>query len=206
MGIYPELDNLSLNELMDYWCREPIDGKEYAIVYYDEIAFLLSKQGESGREFLANELNQENSPEKLCAILGFLPSPEHPVLPSTLLKYLHHPNSHVIARAIDGLMTQREQHAIHEVYALYTHPSAIVRSTVLRFLSKLSQEFTSRLIEALQDPDPNVRCSAIDELDDLDVVAALPRIQMLLSDAHPHVREAAETALENLERIRREEC
>jgi hypothetical protein len=85
MGIYPELDNLSLNELMDYWCREPIDGKEYAIVYYDEIAFLLSKQGDSGREFLANELNQENSPEKLCAILGFLPSPEHPVLLSTLL-------------------------------------------------------------------------------------------------------------------------
>ena len=40
MGIYPELDDLDLEGLIHYWHSVgPLDGKEYATSYYDELAF-----------------------------------------------------------------------------------------------------------------------------------------------------------------------
>ena len=46
---------------------------------------------------------------------------------------------------------------------------------------------------------PNVLLVAVDELDDLECVSALPRIRKLLQDPHNDVRQAAATAVRNLE-------
>ena len=54
------------------------------------------------------------------------------------------------------------------------------------------------LIEALQDSDEIVRQSAIDEIDELEIIKAIPYIRPLLDDPSPDVRQAAETAIQNL--------
>ena len=56
------------------------------------------------------------------------------------------------------------------------------------------------LIEALKDPDFIVRENAADELGELYEVEAIPYLHQLLRDSHPHVRQAAQTAIEMLER------
>ena len=54
------------------------------------------------------------------------------------------------------------------------------------------------LYAQLHDASYVVRESAVDALDDAGLVAAVPLIEPLLRDRHPHVRQAAQTALENL--------
>lgn len=84
--------------------------------------------------------------------------------------------------------------------ALRNCPDPYVRGSVLRFISELYPESTSLLlIEVLQDPHYIVRESAIDKLDELDVVESIPYIRPLLADPHLDTRQAAATAMQNLE-------
>jgi HEAT repeat protein len=70
----------------------------------------------------------------------------------------------------------------------------------LRFISRLfPKEAPPILLEALEDPHYIVKENAIDELDDLGVIEAIPYIRPFLSDPHPYVVEAAQTAISNLE-------
>ena len=55
------------------------------------------------------------------------------------------------------------------------------------------------LYDALSSSHPIVRENAIDELDELDCKEALPRIRTLLDDPDKNVRQAAKTAIENLD-------
>jgi HEAT repeat protein len=89
-----------------------------------------------------------------------------------------------------------------QVYALRTHPSAYVRGSVLRYMSRYDPRIGAvMLVEALDDPDYIVRENAVDELDQLGVVEAIPRIRERLADDHPDVQRAAATALENLQSL-----
>jgi hypothetical protein len=38
MSLYPELDDLSLDELIQRFHGHPLDGKKYVTVYYEEVA------------------------------------------------------------------------------------------------------------------------------------------------------------------------
>ncbi|MEN9521068.1 MAG: hypothetical protein RLZZ381_3656 [Cyanobacteriota bacterium] len=72
MGIYPELDNLDLKDLIDYWhTTEPLDGEEYAASYYDELAFLIANKGAAGRLFLNEQISKRNNYklDKCCVLL-----------------------------------------------------------------------------------------------------------------------------------------
>ncbi len=199
MGVYPELDNLNLEALINCWYQPPLDGEEYAVSYYDELAALIREKGEAGITFLFGEISKANT-ERLGAILFFLPPQDHPLLQDTLRSYLHDERPHVVARAIDGLRRQGEKDSINEVLSLRAHPSPYVRGSVLRFISELYPESApSLLLEALQDPHYIVRENAIDELDRLGVVEAISSIRPLLADPHPDTRQAAETAIQNLE-------
>lgn len=201
VGVYPELDNLNLKELIDCWHKLPLDGEEYAALYYSEVASLIRSQGEAGIAFLFEEISRADT-EKLGAILFFLPPLDHPAIRDILLRYLHDERPSIVANAVDGLQRQGEKDIIDEVLTLRTHPSPYVRGSVLRFISHLYPESApSLLIEALQDSDYIVRENAIDELDSLGVVEAIPYIHPLLADSHPDTRQAAKTAVENLERL-----
>ena len=199
MGIYPELDDLDLEGLIHYWHSVgPLDGKEYATSYYDELAFLIQNKGAAGRLFLKEQISKSNG-DRLAAILYHLPSKEKPIPVNIILQYLKNEFPLVIADAIEGLKFQEEKKAKNEVLKLRFHYSPYVRSSVLRFMSKLyPDEAFLLLIEALQDSDEIVRQSAIDRIDELEIIKAIPYIRPLLDDPSPDVRQAAETAIQNL--------
>lgn len=54
------------------------------------------------------------------------------------------------------------------------------------------------LLESLESKDAIVRENAIDELDELEIKEAIPYLSKLVNDPDINVRQAAETALENL--------
>lgn len=95
--------------------------------------------------------------------------------------------------AINGLEIQ-EHHDTHDaVLALRDHSSPYVRGAVLRYMSQLFlNEAVPMLYAALHDPHYILRESAVDALDDHEVVGALPAVRPLLRDPHPHVRQAAQ--------------
>ncbi len=205
MSIYPELDNLNLDELINRWHESPIDGEEYASSYYSEVAFLIRNLGETGITFLLNEINLADT-ERLAAILFFLPPLKHPTLRNILLQHLHDPRPSIVAGAIDGLRIQGEGEATEEVLGLLTHQSPYVRGSVLRYISDLNPKKAHHLLlQALQDPHYIVRENAIDELEKLGLVDAIEYIKPLLADPHPDVQQASATAIHNLEQLLTEE-
>jgi HEAT repeat protein len=205
MSFYPELDRLSLAELVDRWNDELPQAYEDANLYYDELANLSVGKGKAGRDYLgdylASAMSHELGSARLGAALCFVPSPEDALPLGELLQYLHSSDAHVVSRTVWGLTQQREKDAIEEVLLLKSHPFPQVRGSVLEFLSKLYPELAKPfLLEALHDSSHIVRASAIDELDYLEAVESVADIKWLLTDSHPFVRQAAQTAVENLER------
>jgi HEAT repeat protein len=83
---------------------------------------------------------------------------------------------------------------------LREHPSPYVVGSVLRFLSRNHPDRARPiLLEALGSGEPVVRQNAVDEIDELGYAAALPRLRRLLEDPDEDVRQAARTAVANLE-------
>ena len=198
MGIYPELENLDLASSIDYWYGEPLEGQLYAALYYGEVACLILNQGTAGRLFLMEQINQSDN-DRLSAILFHLPSKENPLSLNIILKYLNNESSQVVASAIEGLIRQEAKKAKNEILTLRFYDCPYVRSSVLRFMSKLyPKEARSLLLESLQDSHYIVRESAIDEIDELDLVEAIAALRPLLNDSSLDVRQAAETAIKNL--------
>jgi HEAT repeat protein len=55
------------------------------------------------------------------------------------------------------------------------------------------------LLASLESEDAIIRENAIDELDDLDFKGAVPYLSKLINDPDINVRQAAQTALDNLQ-------
>jgi HEAT repeats len=202
MSAYPELDNLGLEELIRQWQRSPIDGEAYAASYYQEVAYLIRQQGETGVKFLLTEVETADR-QRLAAILTMLPPIENRRLISDVwIGFLEDNRPEIVASAIDGLRHQHVWRVRNQVFALSKHISPQVRGSVLRYMSQYDPKIASvMLMEALDDPAYIVRENALDQLDELGVVEAIPLIRSLLADDHPDVQKAAAIALENLERL-----
>jgi HEAT repeat protein len=202
MSFYPELDNLSLEELINYFHRSPIDGKKYATVYYQEVAQLIRTKGKKGIKFLKSQLKKATT-ERLRGIILALTSPPlgDSEVENLLLSYLHDRRATIIAQAIDGLTSENQRKAISQIMPLLQHTSPYVRGSALRFISKFSppSQAFSLLIGALKDINFIVRENAADELGELGQVKAISYLKPLLTDRHPHVQQAAKTAIEMLE-------
>lgn len=202
MSIYPELGQLPLDGLMQRWHKGPEGAKEYAASYYDELVWLLREKGEIGIKFLLSQVGNSDT-DQLAAILEMLP----PIVPRKTMekiweRFLDDSRPEIVASTIDGLRKQHSWWIRDRVYALRNHPSHYVRGSVLRYMSQLDRKLASvMLIEALADPHPIVRENAIDELDELGVIHAIPSIKECLTDQNTHVRQAAQTAVENLEEL-----
>jgi hypothetical protein len=200
MSFMPELDNLSLDELVARF-RGPATGHEdEEQVYYDEIAYRMpERHGENGTAFLLEELDRVRDDEiRLVAVLGglrFLP-PHHPRGTRIYLFYLDHSNDLIVMEAIDGLAHLEASEAHDRVLEHLTHPSQYVVGAVLRYMSRLFRdEAMPILLAALRDERYIVRECAVDELDELDPPAfdadVASQTRPLLDDPHPDVRWAA---------------
>jgi hypothetical protein len=199
MGIYPELDNLTLDALKAALYSPCPDGDEYAFGYYEEVALLIMAKG--GAEYLRSQLDIAQAERLAAVIFGITSTPiSDPVLTQRLISLLSAAHEIVVMAVIDGLRFQSETSAVDIVLGLNTHHSPYVRGAVLRYIRTLfPEQALPLLIASLADDHYIVREVAADELGELYNTAALPHLKKLLDDPHPHVRQAVETAIEWLE-------
>ena len=200
MSLYPELDGLPWGDLVARFAGPAPEGEES--LFYDEVALAIREHGAPGTAFLLDQIGRTDD-LRLEALLLALTTPQfdqQPRLRDTLLGYLTDERPAIVAAALDGLWRQGERDVVDTVLAMASHRSPWVRGAVLRYMSRLHPDSARPLlVAALSDPDFIVRENAIDELDELDDGPgdAMPLIRSLLTDPHPHVRQAAQTALEH---------
>jgi HEAT repeat protein len=201
MSIYPELDGLDINELIEKWNSQSIIPEESEL-YYQEIAYLIREQGDVGNQFLANFLLDKRNLEdenRIQAALRFPPLSKDKDINDFLLQCLSDQRPQIIFLAIDALCYIQDLSVLERILSFRGHSDPHVRGSVLRYLRELYPDTAySFLIDSLQDSHYIVRDTAIDELDELQDIRAIPYIEPLVNDAHPYVRQAAQTALKNL--------
>jgi len=205
-GVFPQLNLLPLAELQARFRAAPpkdpdLEG-DYQL-WYEELAVCIRKRdADEGARFLREEAARAD-PDRLASIFLALAwfGESDRAHADVLIEGLHNPDEHVAARAIDGLASVGGRGITEHILALSADPRELVRSAVLRFARQVLPDRAAKLLlDALGDPHYIVRENAIDELDELDYTPALPGIQALLTDPHPHVRQAALTAIANLAR------
>lgn len=201
MSFYPELDHLSLQELITHFQSPPLEGEEYADVYYQEVANLIGAKGEVGIAFLRREIKEADT-ARLRGILFALTEArlDAPEFRDLLRSYLQDERPMIVMEAVDSLRILDDKDAVEQVRRLLQHPSPVVRGSVLRYMRCLyPNKALPLLIEALKDPDYIVRENAADELGELYQVEAIPYLRPLLTDSEADVRQAARTAIAMLE-------
>lgn len=204
MSLYPELDNLDLTKLINCFNKTFPNRESDNFAYFSEVALRIRQQGKAGIDFLFGELDKANLDQLrgIIVALTFPPPLEHPSLRDILLSYLCDRRPLIVADAVDGLRFLGATDTADAVLRLRTHLDPYVRGSVLRFISHLLPlSAPPVMLEALQDPHYIVRENAIDELDDLGAIEAIPYIRPFLSDPHPDVVQAAQTAISNLEEL-----
>lgn len=170
-------------------------------IYFEELATKILAQGPAGLNFLLTELKRSNFARQR-GILAALGRAEPPLsqLREVFLRYLKDQRELIVAEAIDGLTHLRDTTVASQVLPCLSHASPYVRGSVLRYLSRLyGAAAKESLITCLSDPHYIVRENAVDELADLGITEAIPKIQPLLQDTYQEVRMAAKTALETLQ-------
>ncbi len=199
MSMYPEFDNLTLEALIARFNNPPAQDED-AFTYFSELSFLMADKGTDGIRFLQSAIDQADT-EHLAAILAGLSSvpSSSAALKARVIAYLNDSRPFVISEAITWLSRQNVKDALDRVLTLQYHVDPYVRARVLDYICRLFPERAYvPLIQALDDPHYIVRESAVDNLDELNAVEAIPRLRLLIADPHPHVRQAVETALEHL--------
>ncbi|MHB8625187.1 MAG: HEAT repeat domain-containing protein [Aggregatilineales bacterium] len=199
MSLYPEFDNLTLEALLVRFNNPPTQDED-PFTFYSELSFLMANKGADGVRFLQTAIDQADT-EHLAAILTGLSSvpSSSAAFKARVIAYLNDSRPLVISEAITWLSRQNVKDALDRVLTLQHHVDPYVRARVLDYISQLFPERAYEpLIQALDDPHFIVRESAVDNLDELNAVEAIPHLRSLLADLHPHVRQAVETALEHL--------
>lgn len=210
MGLFAELDEeQSCSELLKLFDVPPEASRlsERDIpLWYEEVAIKIAEKGPVGlcellgRIALADNIRLRS----ILQALTFIPKETAEVrqgeIRQVLLRFLDHADPLVGAQAIDGLRLLGHRDILQRILPLVEHPSPYVAGSALRFLARWYPEIaTGHLLSALQAPEPILRQVAIDELDDLQYVEALPAVRRLLFDPNQYVRQAAQTAVANLQ-------
>lgn len=200
MSIYPEHDNLTLDELIERFRGDPPEP-EYAAEYFMDIGYRIGKHDERGVAFLLDERARVEHEESLLrGVLCGLSCERirYPDVRPVFYGYLSDARDVIMVDAIAGLGLYGDKRALSAVIALRGHPSGMVRGAVLRYLQDCySKDAVPAALAALNDPHPVVRESAIDVLDELLVAGHyLDRIRPFLEDPDKDVRAAAAWAIE----------
>ena len=181
----------------------PDDEKE---LWLDEAAIHIAKTGPWGVNFLLAFIPYADDLQ-LRSILLALSFPETKLSTAQRSKvseiaktFLGDNRPLIVADAIDALRHLGCRDAIKVVSPLLNHASPYVVGSVLRFFACHAPKKAVPLLEkALKSEEPIIRQNAIDELDHMNYRPALPKIRQLRRDPDKYVRQAARTAVANLE-------
>jgi HEAT repeat protein len=200
----PLTENRVLDKLLTTFRSLDPEADQYPAnlgIYFEEIAFQILAQGPAGLDLLLEELTRAD----FVRLRGILAALGRAALPSFQLRelfrqYLKDQRVLIVAEAIDGLTHLKDKEASPKVLPFLSHSSPYIRASVLRYLSRLySVEAKEILMKSLGDPHYIVRENAVDELADLGITEAIPQIKLLLQDVSAEVRQAAETAIKELQ-------
>jgi HEAT repeats len=169
---------------------------------YEEVAARIGEHGNDGVRFLMDQANSVEVDEpRLRGVMLSLTMTRvgEPWVERFLLAHLGDRRPAVVMGAIDGLTAVYALAGHNRVPALATHRSPYVRGAVLRYVGALCPNAARTLLLAgLGDKHFVMRESAIDALDEMEAVDAVDAIRPMLNDPHPHVRAAAEWAVQHL--------
>lgn len=197
--LYPELAGLPFADLREKFSGPPVDGAEYAVAFYDEVAVLMREVGGSEAvKYLLRLVDTVDSVRLGSVFLGLTwpPPVQTPRVRELLIGHLDDPNPYIVMRAVRSLTDLRDGAAWARILQLQQHEDPLVRGAVLEYLAKLDErKGVAAAVRALEDAAPGVREAAIDVLDELHAVEAAPLLRPFLDDADPSVRQAAEWAL-----------
>ncbi|MBI5927772.1 MAG: HEAT repeat domain-containing protein [Chloroflexi bacterium] len=208
---YPHLNAMTLPELMAYFQAEHLDEEGNEDWWaYEDTALLIRKLGSSiGIQFLLETYKTiESTAQKRAILLAltYRPALDMPQVHDLLLKSLDDPDDTIIMDAIDDFRHLERFDLLDRVMTFKSHPSPYVRAAVLRFIGRLFPiQAVPMLIEAIHDPHFIPREEVADTIGEMDMEddekrqLFLPYLQILLTDEHPDVQEAAETAIAFIE-------
>ena len=214
-GVYPELDNLSLEELIGCFHGLLIDGPEYGGYYYDQVVLMIRRQGQPGNRYLMAQL-QEINPEDEDRVRSLIEGLTFPAfrregmralaprdknrVRKWLRKYLDDQRPFIVGDAIGGLAVLNDEKIVERILALRDHAHYFVRYSVLYYMNKLYPERAfPMLLEALKDQEEFVREMTADWLAGSGEAEAIPHLRSLLNDRDEHVRESAQNVIESIE-------
>lgn len=190
----------------EIWKRIDITDDDEEL-WLQEAAVQLAESGPGGVRFLISSIPQASEWRLRAILLGLSAAKK----PSARLRneiceigmsFLHNEVPTIVAEAVDLLNRLNCKEAQSEIMKLQRHPSPYVVGSVLRFLARQFPQVAIPLLEvALTSRQSIVRQNAVDELDELNCVQALPAIKRLLRDNNRAVREAAKTAVKNLKKL-----
>jgi len=207
--MFPELDRQSVDE----WMRGFVDPRqvkampaEERALWLQEVATCIGGAGTKGITYLLSCISGADALRLRAIFLGVsfpnnrLSARKRDEIRVRLTPFLDDARALVVADAIDALRRLECREVLEQIRSLRNHRSPFVVGSVLRFLAWCAPDQAVPILEqALESSKYIVRQNAVDELDDLECVSALPRIRRLLDDPHKHVRQAALTAVRNLE-------
>lgn len=202
MAVYRELLELSLPQLIDRFWEDSPDGSRYAYGYYSEVAEQIQARGSDGLTFLLTVAHGVETDRRRAILSALADSArQHALSRTLLLDSLSDSRPLVVADAIDALAQAGDEQSSAAIYQRRDHRSPYVRAAVVRYAGRVfpSATETSDLVDtALQDAHHVVRSSAIDALADAGDVDRVAGLRSMIDDPHPHVREAAQQAIERL--------
>ena len=206
MSLFPELDNLRLDDLVRHWHLPAPEGMQYALVWYGEVAHQIARKGERGVKFLFRDVRSASGP-RLAGIISALSSPGVKVrgADSVFISHLDDKDPQVVSAAIDGLRLRGDDGQVDRVVTvMQRRRSPFIKGAALRYLSRFRPDRAYPiLLGALQHRHFVLRMNAADELGDLGRPEAIPHIKALLDDPDADVRDAAQSAIDALNISRR---
>jgi hypothetical protein len=201
VSTYPELETASFDDLVEKWKGPPIDGANYARLFYSEVALSFRRFGDRGLNQLIAQTSRESG-VKLASLVDGLswPTTDDVRVQRLLVALLDNLDPSVVAAAIDALRVARTESphvAIKRKLASQRDP--IVVAAVLRYIAAISpDDALPALIESLSHRSPIVRETAADALGELARPDVVDRLTPLLKDPDKDVRQAARTSIQHL--------
>lgn len=170
--------------------------------YLGDVAAAIAKNGQAGFEFLLDAIKKGADTRRRWAVFGLANgSDQNEKVDLLLTQLITDKCPEVLSEVIDGFIAIQDNTRWKVIDGFRNHKSEYVRGAVLRYAcyALKKEEAFKILIEGLHDPHFIVIENAIDELDYLGDPKAIESIKTFVNHENLDVREAALTAVSNLE-------